>query len=273
MDRRITSRLNMANAVVEVCDSRPDVVALVPAFVLLVAALKSRITALNNLMQRLSANTSGYYEDKVKWKDKLSLLLSMVCGAGVSYSRKIGDVVLERNFSFAETTLFGLRDTELIQTANSLIALQATVAAQLVPYGITIDLMTQVNEALDNFEEVNPKPIVNVYTSEADREQLLDMAFDLSDFVLQDMMKAALIYKVLDLNFYQSLENASRISKVGIRHEEPPVEGEGVAKEAAAAPEEMMNDAIEDMQAGARSVVEAPSVPVEEEELSENGVH
>jgi hypothetical protein len=81
--------------------------------------------------------------------------------------------------------------------------------------------MTEVNDALDNFEETNPKPIINVYVSEADRAMALKMAFALSEFVLENMMKAALIYKMLDPNFYQALGNASRISKVGIRHEEP----------------------------------------------------
>lgn len=221
MDRKITSRLNMANAVVNVCDSRTDAVALIPAFALLVADLKTRIAALKVLMQRLSSNTSGYQADKTKWKDKLALLLSIVCGAGVSYAKKIEDVALERNFGFADSTLHGMRDTELIETAHSLIALQGTVAAQLVEYGITTSFMNDVTTALENFEEKNPKPIVNVYTSEADREQLMDLAFDLSEFVLQNMMKSALVYKVLDFNFYQALNNASRISKVGIRHDEP----------------------------------------------------
>lgn len=222
MDRRITSRLNMANAFMGVCDANPTAVALVPAFAPLVAALKNRITALNAVVQRLSANTSGLYEDKLKWRTKLSQLLAAVCGAGVAYAKSINDVVLEGNFSFAESTLFGMRDTELIQAANSLIALEATVAAHLLDYGITSTLMKEVTNALENFEETNPKPIINVYVSEADRAMALKMAFELSEFVLENMMKAALIYKMLNLNFYQALENSSRISQVGIRHEEYP---------------------------------------------------
>lgn len=221
-DRRVTSRLNMANAVQEVCDTNTTVVALVPAFVALVADLGNRITALRDQLKKLSVNNSGLHENKTYWKEQLSLLLSVVCGAGTSYARKINDVVLENKFSFAMTPLKEMRDTELIETAQSIIDLQASVAAQLVDYGITTAFMTDVSDALANFEEANPKPIVNVYTSEADRELLLKMAFSLSDFVLQDMMKAALIFKVLNPVFYQSLDNASRISKVGVRHEEEP---------------------------------------------------
>ncbi|MCF8246571.1 MAG: hypothetical protein K9J37_10065 [Saprospiraceae bacterium] len=99
-------------------------------------------------------------------------------------------------------------------------------------YGITTAFMSDVAEALVKFEEKNPKPIANVYTSEADRNELLNLAFGLSEFVIQDMMKSALVYKVVDINFYQSLENASRISKVGIRHDEE----EGVKKEVQAPP-------------------------------------
>lgn len=262
MDRRITSRLNMANAVTEVCDTRTDVVALVPAFVLLVAALKGRIVALNDLMKRLTTNASGISEDKNAWKSRLSLLLSIVCGAGVAYSRKLKDVVLEKNFGYAESTLYQLRDTELIQTAKAIMEEQANIAAQLVDYGITVAFMSDVAEALVKFEEKNPKPIANVYTSEADRNELLDKAFGLSEFVLQDMMKSALVYKVLDINFYKSLENASRISKVGIRHE---VE-EGVKKEAQEPPATLA--ALEDMVNDLNSMKDAPAAL----ELSSNGV-
>ena len=62
MDRRITSRLNMANAVKEVCDTRTDVVALVPAFVLLVATLKDKALTLRALMKQLSKKTTGLAE-------------------------------------------------------------------------------------------------------------------------------------------------------------------------------------------------------------------
>lgn len=224
MDRKITSRLNMANAVKEVCDTRTDVVALVPAFVLLVASLQDRITALRGLMKPLTKKTDGFSEDKTNWKAQLSLLLSVVCGAGVSYSRKIKDVVMEKSFGFAETILSGMRDTELIETASSIIELQSTVATELKDYGITAELMAEVTDALAKFEAKNTLPIVNIYTGEADRNEALDYAFELSDFILQDMMKAALIYKVLDPNFYQSLDNASRISKVGIRHDQDPAD-------------------------------------------------
>lgn len=235
-DRRVTARLNMANAVQEVCNNNTTVVASVPAFAVLVTGLDTRITALRDQLKKLSMNNSGLSENKAYWKDRLSLLLSVVCGAGVAYARKTNDLVLENNFDYPISTFILMRDTELIETAQSIIDLQATVAAQLVDYGITTAFMTEVSDALANFEEANPKPIVNVYTSEADRELLLKMAFSLSDFVLQDMMKAALIFKVLNPVFYQSLDNASRISKVGVRHEEEP---EMAAAKEAAMPLEM----------------------------------
>jgi len=212
----------MANAVKEVCDNNPDVVALVPAFVVLVVALGTRITTLRAQMKKVSMKNSGLYENKTNWKESLSLLLSVLCGAGVSYARKISDVVLRNNFDYPVSTFTEMRDTELIEMAQSLIELQATVAAPLVDYGITTAFMTEVGEALDNFDEANPQPITNVYTMEAERELLLKMAFSLSDFVLQDMMKAALIYKVLNPTFYQSLHNASLIRNAGLRHEEEP---------------------------------------------------
>lgn len=224
MDRKITSRLNMANAVKEVCDDNVSVVALVPAMVALVVLLKNRITVLKDIIKRISLKKKGLRKDKDEWEEKLTLLLSIVCGSGVSYGKKINDVVMEENFSLAQSTLEGLRDTELIEKANAIIEMQSDVAAQLIEYGITTAFMDDVKLALEKFEEKNSKPIVNIYTTEADNAEAMTKAFELSDFVLQDMMKAALIYKVLNLNFYNSLKNATRVSDVGVRHKLTPEE-------------------------------------------------
>lgn len=224
MDRRVTNRLNMANVFIEVCDARTAIVALVPAFVLLVADLKTRRTALQNLMLLLSTGESGYGKDKTKWRENLVLRLSVLCGIGASYAEEIEDPVLYGKFNYSETTIKELRDTELIEKANSLIALQATVETELEPYGITTTFMTDLTTALDNFVEKNPKPIANIAMTEADNEKLLDAAFDLSGFVLGRVMKAATIYKLLDSNFYDALKAASLIRNPGLRHELTPEE-------------------------------------------------
>lgn len=266
MDRRITARLNMANAVKELCAINPGALTMVPAFAALVTLLNDKIMAINAVMLRLSSKSTALATDKTEWKARLSLLLSVVCGAGVSYSRKIKDVVLEGNFGYVESELFQLRDTELIQVANSIIELQASVAAQLVDYGITTAFMDDVQDALDKFVEKNPKPIVNVYTSEVDRSELLSLAYDLSDFVLNDMMQAAKIFKLLKPGFYQSLENASRIRSAGLRHEVPANSealGGDEAQDATTA-SELLGSNVEAMNAS----TETPAVPVP----SSNGV-
>lgn len=220
-DRRITSRLNMANAVKQVCDDNTSVVATVPAFVVLVSGLGTRITALRAQMKKLNTKKkAGDAENKAYWKEELSELLAIICGSGISYAKKKGDIVLKNEFDFPVSEFKDMRDTELIEMAQSIIDLQATVAAGLIDYGITPAFMTDVTAALQNFEMANPKPIANVSTTAADRDLTLKMAFSLSDYVLQDMMKAALIYKRLNPTFFQSLDNASLIRDNGLRHED-----------------------------------------------------
>lgn len=223
-DRRVTARLNMGNAVKKVCDDNVDIVALVPAFVLLVTGLGTRITELRLQIKKVSKKNGGSSNTKEYWKNQSAFLLSIVCGAGIAYAQKIKDMKLEENFNFSKTALEELRDTELIETGQSIIDTQATLAAQLIDYGITTAFMTTVTEALSNFEEANPEPIANVSTTKAKHEQLLDDAFALSAYVLENMMKAALIYKVLNPLFYQSLDNASLVRDTGVRHDLTPEE-------------------------------------------------
>lgn len=302
MDRRITSRLNMANTYQTVCANNTTTVNTVPAFAALLLVLGTMITSLRNLMQKVSTKTGGDALDKTNWKEELSLYLAVVCGAGVSYSKKVKDVVLEEKFSYAESILSGKRDTELIATANSIIALQATVAAQLQDYGITSTEMDALNNALENFEAKNSTPIVNVVTGEIDRKLALDKAFELSDFILNDMMKAALIFKLKAPEFYALLKKASLIRNQGLRHELSPEEAaankeerrlkkeakakeaavkEAAAKEAAAKlkeaaekkevtespnPTELLGTNVEEMNATTENI-ETPTLP----EPSQNG--
>ncbi len=146
-------------------------------------------------------------------------------------------MVLEEKFSYAESILIGKRDTELIATANSIIELQATVAAQLEDYGITKTEVEALKNALENFEAKNSTPIVNVVMGEIDRKNALTKAFELSDFILNDMMKAALIFKLKAPEFYAQLKKASLIRNQGIRHEQDPEAA--ATKQAAAIPQEM----------------------------------
>ncbi len=238
MDRKITSRLNMANAFKQICDDNQATVKKMPTFESLVATLGIKITNLKLVAKQLDTKNGGYRKDKINWKEQLSLLLSVVCGAGVSYAKTAGDIVLQEKFAFAETALSGQRDTELIGTANSIIELQETVAAQLLGNGITSDFMNEVKAALANFEAKNTLPIVNVYAGEAKREEAMKLAFELSDFVLQNMMKAALIFKITDPGFYMTLENASHISKVGVRREEVPTKQAVASNDAQGATEQ-----------------------------------
>lgn len=220
---------------------RTDAVAQVPAFGALKLVLDSKIAEVNDLVKRLSDTTKGASEDKAKWRAKLVLLLSVACGAGSAYGRRTNNVELTAQFSHSASAFQRQRDTELIQMAHHVVELVGTVSAQLVDFGITSSVMDELRAALDHFEAKNPRPIVNIYTSEADRAELLAKAFELSNFVLEDMLRAASAYKLLNPNFYKSLENASRISKVGIRHDDPAAAADPAANNLAGPPDTVVN--------------------------------
>ncbi len=229
MDRKITSRLNMFNAAKKVCDDKPETVNSVTAFALLVAKLGVFIAEIRNLIKQLSQNNEGISAAKTQVSKELALMLSVVCGAGVSYGKHIKDLVLEKRFDYPESDFTRMRDVELLETADNLIVLQATYDKELLPYGINANLVLHLKDLRDQFEQKSAEPIVNVYTGEADRNELLKKTFEVSDFVLNDLMSAAKIFKLNDPNFFAALDNASRISKVGIRHDEPVVNTEAKA--------------------------------------------
>ena len=221
IDRRVTSRANMFNAVKKVCDGRPEAVALFPSFAALVVTLGVFITELKAMMQKLSRNQEGTGERKKQLRSDLALRLAALCGAGISLGRKLANQEVEKAFGFVESDFLHLKDSELVEVASDLLSLQQVHDKDLLDYGITPELVSEIASLRTEFETISPEPIVNVYTGEADRKELLAKAFQVSDFVLNDLMSAAKIFKLKDPNFFLTLENASRISKVGVRHEAP----------------------------------------------------
>lgn len=232
IDRRVTSRANMFNAVKKVCDGRPEAVALFPAFAGLVTGLGNYIVELKSMMQKLTRNQEGTSERKKQLKSDLALRLAALCGAGTSLGRKMANQEVEKAFGFVESNFLHLKDSELVEVASDLLVLQQQHDKGLLDYGITPEMVAEIASLRTEFETISPEPIVNIYAGEADRKELLAKAFQVSDFVLNDLMSAAKIFKLKDPNFFLTLENASRISKVGVRHEEP-VEGQ-VARTATA---------------------------------------
>ncbi len=59
MDRKITSRLNMANTYQKVCNNNASTVNTVPAFAALLVVLGTMIKGLNDLIQKVSTKTGG----------------------------------------------------------------------------------------------------------------------------------------------------------------------------------------------------------------------
>ena len=92
----------------------------------------------------------------------------------------------------------------------------------LSPYNINEAFIAELDKSMSDFEAINTAPIVNVYTGEVERSELIKVTFEGSDFVFNDLMAAALMFKKNQNTFYESLVNASRISKVGIRHDDVP---------------------------------------------------
>jgi hypothetical protein len=224
----------MFNALKKVCDNNPTIVSSIPAFVLLVNRLAEFMVAIKNLMRKLLENNSGNAGQKAIAKAALGLNLAMLGGAGRSYARSIKDVVLYEKFHFAESTLTDMRDAVLIETANSLKSLMNEYSKELEPYNINEEFIAELNKSLSDFEEINTSPIVNVYTGEAERSELIKVTFEGSDFVFNDLMAAALMFKKKHGTFYDSLVNASRVSKVGIRHDDVPSAIAELKKEIAA---------------------------------------
>lgn len=223
-DRRVTSRINMFNTFLAVCATNLAGLGKIPILLIKLEVLKKAVAEIKALKKRLPVTKSGDSDAKTAYKLELSLLLGALCGAGKSYAKDLKDLQLWVKFNLPESTFVNMRDTDLIETTDYLVALQADYAEPLVNYGVDEGYMVKIETALSNFDDTNPLPSAGVSQDKAVRETLLKKTFETTDYLYNDFMEAAKMLKVTDFELFSSLENASLIKDTGLRHNEMDAE-------------------------------------------------
>lgn len=231
MDKRIVRKVNMFTNVSEVLTDNAPIVETIPALTALASKFSTALQDIENKMRPLTLDTTGVAKDKRACKEALSLRLSAVCGAMKALAASKSDNTLQAKASFSRSSLFRMRDTELQETAEALIGLANSHAADLLPYGVTAEEISALNDKAQQFKQDNPKVRLTMVTNKTERQLLFDLVASTNGLLREQMDNAVRDLRLSHPDFYDLYQNARRNYIVSIRHDEK----EPTAKEASPA--------------------------------------
>ncbi len=229
MDKSHENKKTMYEAVATILNENSDKTTTVPAFA-------DSITEFSNVMSEIekkSAEVSDITTGKALAKSAAATTLIdglvPMCAALFSMARKNNDTELKAKTDLSEYSFRRLRDTDLKAKAQEIIGLANANIANLAPFSVTQDKLTQLQTALDAYSNALGDRAGSVSQRIGANATLWDL-FTQADEILQEEIDKHMEHLRADYpEFYEAYFNARRIRHEGIRHK-------AVQQKAAAAP-------------------------------------
>lgn len=188
------------------------------------APLTAKITALtalyddaeqhrNNQMQL----TSGVTTTKKKAKQKTVALMMPIVGALRVYAQDTNDLEILGAFTNSVTYYTQLRDTACAMEAKRLSSTANAFATQLLPYGVSSAMLSDLASAISDYEAVLSAPRVRILKRAASTIALQN-TIDECDMLLKQIDDSILLYANSNPDLHTQHKQARKIINLGHRY-------------------------------------------------------
>jgi hypothetical protein len=178
-----------------------------------------------------SDQTTGKLEVRDEAEDILVELLVQVSSSLIAYASSSKNTELYQKAKIKKGMLHRLRDTELLLKAKSMLTLALQYNEQLVPFGITAEIMTAFQQAIPAFETASEN-VDKGFTGRSGARISVYDAFDQADAILKDQIDTMMeSVKKVDYQLYNEYWAARVIHDLG-RTREPKKPNQPVASSA-----------------------------------------
>jgi hypothetical protein len=173
-----------------------------------VTALDDNIDTIGNLRDQQDEDTTGVTEDKGEKRKTLEDQTFAIGSAIVFYASVNNNRELKKKVDFPRSTLERARDNELPGMSSQVHQEAVAHAADILPFGITAGMITNLGTALADYVDYISKPRAAKSETSAATEQL-PQAFTDTDKVLEERLdKGMELYKTTNADFYLQYFNA-----------------------------------------------------------------
>jgi hypothetical protein len=193
----------------------------VPAFVTAVAALRTRIDAINSLEQSRNGGSKGATTMKQAARQAMAIAALEVAGAVRAFAAATGDAELEARVSFTSSDILHGRDTEAKTICQGIHDDANANVAALANYGVVANDLTALQAKINAYNVVLGKPRAAINNDSSAVEQL-EAEFDATDRLLEGQVDGmAETFRSSQSAFYNAYSASRRIVDNASGHPAP----------------------------------------------------
>jgi len=205
------AKLLMAKGLSTFLDENTAIFATVAAFQTALTALKEKIAAIDETAELSSLSIAGITADKRNFKENLCQLTTDIAGMIYAFAVEASNNALKQEVNLSVSVLKRKSDSELLQTCQAIHERGAENATALKNYGITPDLLTELQDAVTAFAAASPKPRTAIGKRKTRRE-IVNGLFKEMDGILNERMDTLMgKFRTTNPEFYQTYFNLREI--------------------------------------------------------------
>lgn len=201
MNTKQEAKLKMYRATEKHCDDNSSIVSSVPAFQTALTKFKEKISDIFSTTQKKEVALTGITADKNSAKQTLCQLAADVAGMISAFAAMNNNQVLKAEVNFSITKLSKSREDQLTIYCQTIHDKGLANLASIRDYGVTQDVLTDLQNAINEFSEDTPK----TRTATSQRKTLgsnLEQLFKEADYILKEQMdKLVVAFRASHPNF------------------------------------------------------------------------
>jgi hypothetical protein len=207
MTKTQEARLNMYDAVNAFCNNNPIIVATIPAFQDTLTDFQSLLDSIHATAQLKADVITGIAEDKKELRLTLCQLSTNLAAVLFAYASSIGNNELKQKANFSASELTRMKDGMLTSVSLNLKGLANDNLASLAPYGITASSITDIDNAISDYQNKISSPR-NAVSQRGTYRKTLNGLFKQANLILKNQLdKVAVQFKTDYPDFYETYTN------------------------------------------------------------------
>lgn len=153
MNKKQENKQTMWEAIIKLLDLNKEKVDAIPAFAESVVRLRQVMDSARRKIAEADNIMKGKAQEKMQAENELISMLVPVLAAIRVHAHKDGKAELEKKVDLTPTDLKEMRDTELKDSAVTLIALANEYASDLVQHGVKSETLTELQTKADAYQK------------------------------------------------------------------------------------------------------------------------
>ena len=181
------AKLLMVKAVIALCDDNNTIISTVAALVTALNELKAKTAEIDDTAQLAAVNLTGITTDKSNSRQNLCELSADIAGIVYAFAAENSNNTLKQEVNYPISKLQRVRDAEIALVCRTIYDRADEFKTELADYGITNEMLTELNTAITNYQAAAPKPRTAI-SNRKSRKEILKQLFRELDAILFDRM-------------------------------------------------------------------------------------